>query len=279
MGTAYARKSEGKMNTTHGYAPINGLKMYYEIEGTGAPLAYIPAVFGYAGQKSFPELLESHSVITIDLQGHGRTADIPERPMTMEQNAKDLVGLLNHLGITKADFFGESYGGAVATLIAIHHPELVGCVATYGATFGPPQIALNLEMMRMSTPLSPDSKAFQFQKEAYQKVAPTPHYWPKFWDKVCSIQWAGFSNEQLASIKVPLLIALGDHDFVRLDHAVETLKLIPNAQLAVIPNAGHFALYSEPEKVIPVVGNFLKNTGKRIPIATAEVGYHPGATR
>ena len=132
-----------KTTETQGYARINGLKMYYEIEGTGDPLVYIPPAFGFAGLKSFPALVQSHSVITVDLQGHGRTADILERPITLEQNAKDVVGLLKYLGISKADFFGESYGGVIATIIAVRHPELVGRVATYGATFGPPDVALN----------------------------------------------------------------------------------------------------------------------------------------
>ena len=200
--------------TTHGYAPVNGLKLYYEIEGAGAPLVYLPPAFGHAGIKSFPLLVQNHSVITVDLQGHGRTADIPERPITLEQNAKDVVGLLNALGIPKANFFGESYGGVIATMLAVHHPDLVGCVATYGATFGPPQTALNLEMLQTSAPPTADSKAFQFQREHYKKVAPDPEYWPKFWGKVVSIRWGGFSKDELASIKAPILIALGDNDFV-----------------------------------------------------------------
>src|ERR1700743_731572 len=108
-----------KTAKAHGYAPVNGLKMYYEIEGAGNPLVYIPPVLGVAGVNSVPALTYTHSVITADLQGHGRTADIPDRPITLEQNAKDVVGLLKHLGISKADFFGESYGGATAILIAV----------------------------------------------------------------------------------------------------------------------------------------------------------------
>jgi pimeloyl-ACP methyl ester carboxylesterase len=269
----------GKTKESHGYAPVNGLNMYYQIEGTGDPLVYLPPVFELAGLKSFPALVRSHSVITVDFQGHGRTSDIPERPITLEQNAKDVVGLLKYLGIPKADFFGESYGGVLATMLALRYPELVGRVATYGATFGPPQIALNLEMLRTSVAPTPDSRGIQFQRENYKKVASDPEYWPKFWGKVCGIQWGGFSNKELASIKALVLIAVGDHDFVRLDHALETFKLIPNAELAVIPDAGHFALFSEQNRVIPVVENFLEKPLTNIPIATAETGYHPGETR
>src|SRR5260370_2564362 len=115
-------------------------KMYYEIEGTGDPLVCIPPAFGYAGVNSFPALVQSHSVTTVDLQGHGHTADIPERPITFEQHAKDVVGLLKYLGIAKADFFGESFGVVIATMIAVHYPELVGPVSTYGPTFAAPHI-------------------------------------------------------------------------------------------------------------------------------------------
>ncbi len=269
----------GKTTTTHGYAPVNGLKMYYEIEGAGDRLVYIPPAFGFAGVNSFPVLIQNHSVITIDLQGHGRTADIPERPITLKQHAKDVVGLLKYLGIPKADFFGESYGGVIATMIALHCPELVGRIATYGATFGPPQVAHNPEMLRFDHPPTPESKGIQFQRENYKKVAPDPDYWPKFWSKICNIQWEGFSNDELLSIKAPVLIAVGDHDFVRIEHALEIFQLIPHAELAVIPDASHFALFSEQERVIPVVEDFLKKSEEKIPFATAETGYLPGETR
>lgn len=83
----------------------------------------------------------------------------------------------------------------------------------------------------------------------------------------------------MASITSPILIILGDSDFVRLEHAVETVKLIPSAELAVIPSASHFALFSEPERVIPIVKHFLEKPEKSIPLATAKTGYHPGETR
>jgi pimeloyl-ACP methyl ester carboxylesterase len=264
---------------TQGYAPVNGLTMYYEIKGSGNPLVYIPPAFGFAGLKSFPLLTQGHSMITVDLQGHGRTADIPGRPLSTVQYAEDVVSLLKYLGIQKADFFGESYGANTAITIAIRYPDLVRRVASYGATFGPQEHAYNMEMLRFDHPPAPHSRGTGFQKQMYEKVAPNPDYWPKIWKKVVSIRWDGFSREQLASIKVPVLIAVGDHDFVRVEHATETFKRIPNAELAVIPDAGHFALFSEQERVIPVVKYFFEKPGIRIPLATAETGYHPGETR
>src|SRR5450432_3401458 len=246
-----------------GYAPVNGLKMYYEIEGSGEPLVFIPPAFGYAGLKSFPELVRNHSVITVDLQGNGRTADLPERPLSIEQYAKDVVGLLDHLGIPKADLFGESYGASTAIMTAINRPERVGRVVACGATFGPPKDAFNTEILRFDNPPTPNSQGIQYQKEMYKKVAPDPDYWPKIWEKIGSIHWEGFSREQLASIRAPVLIVVGDHDFVRVEHAADAAKRILNAELAVIPDASHFVLFSEPERVIPVVKYFLEKPAKR----------------
>jgi len=268
-----------KTAAKQGYAPVNGLKMYYEIEGSGDPLACIPPAFGYAGLNSYPALVESHTVITVDLQGHGRTADIAERPLSIEQYAEDVVGLLKYLGIAKADFFGESYGGNAAAMIAVRYPEFVRRVVAYAATFGPPQIALNPKTTHYDHPPTADSRNIRFQRENYKKVAPDPDYWPEIYGKVGSIRWQGFSKDQLASIKAPMLIVLGDYDFVSLKHAVETIELIPNGELAVIPSASHFALFSEPERVVPIVKYFLEKPEKSVPLATAEIGYYPGQTR
>lgn len=267
------------MERKHGYAPINGLKMYYEIEGVGDPLVFIPPHLGVAGVNGAPTLARTRRVITVDLQGHGRTADLPERPMSLQQNARDVIGLLRHLEISKADFIGESYGGATAVLIALYRPDLVGRVATYGATFGPPNVAHNLEMLRFDEAPTPDSKCFQFQRESYKKVASHPDYWPQFWNKGGTIQWNGFSQEELESLKTPILIVLGDHDFARLEHAVEAFRRIPSAELAVIPDASHFALSSEQERVLPVIEHFLNKPANRLPLATAGAGYRPGETR
>ncbi len=99
------------------------------------------------------------------------------------------------------------------------------------------------------------------------------------WNKVGSLQWSGFTSEELAAIAAPILIGLGDRDFVRLEHAVDIMKRIPNAELAVIPDAGHFALFSDQERVIPIVQHFLEKPSRRPPVATAGMGYHPGETR
>ena len=271
--------SNGKTIETRGYAPVNGLKLYYEIEGTGEPLVYIPPVFGYAGVNEFPTLRRNRQVITMDLQGHGRTADVPERPITFEQHAKDVIGLLDYLGIDRADLFGESFGGIVATLIAVRHPAKVNRLITYGTIFGKPQDSVRPEILRALPSETAETRGIQFQRDNYKKVAPDPEYWPTIWTKVCSAQCPGFSKEELASIQAPFLIIQGDHDFVRIEHSVETYKTIPNGELAIIPDAGHFVMTWDQQKVIPAIETFLSGPSVKIPFATTETGYHAGETR
>jgi len=269
----------GTANTSQGYASVNGLEMHYEISGRGEPLVFIHPALGFGGLENLSALTERHSLITVDLQGHGRTRDLPDRPLSIEQYARDVVGLLDCLGISKADIFGESYGANAAALMAIRYPERVRRVAAYSATFGPAEIAHNPAMVRFDEPPTPYSSDTRFQRESYTRVAPDGNSWPRLWDKVAKIQWSGFSREELASIKVPILIIVGDRDFVRVEHAVETFKAIPSSELAVIPDAGHFALYSEPERVIPIVQHFLEKPATRSPVAHAGMGYQPGESR
>ena len=277
--TAKAHALAGTRARSHGYAPVNGLRLYYEVEGTGDPLVFIHPALGLAGLESFPALVERHMLITLDLQGHGRTADIPDRDLSIEQYARDVIGLLDHLGIPKADFFGESYGGNTAATIAVRYPDRVRRVATFSATFAPPSVAHNPEMVRFDEPPTPHSRDTQFQRESYKEVAPDPDYWPRLWEKTARIEWSGFSREELASIGAPMLIVVGDRDFVRVEHAVDAFRAIPGAELAVIPDAGHFTLYSEPERVIPIVQYFFEKPAGRRPVATAGMGYRPGETR
>jgi pimeloyl-ACP methyl ester carboxylesterase len=270
---------ETNRTKSHGYAPINGLSMYYEVEGEGDPLVFIPPAFGFAGSKTFPALASGRSIITMDLQGHGRTADIPDRRLSIEQYAEDVVALLRYLDIGRADLLGESYGGNAAAMIAVRHPELVRRVATYSATFFAPPDTLDPSTTQHDRPPGPETRDIQFQRENYQRVAPEPSDWPTVYQKVGAIDWKGFSREELRSITAPMLVIQGDHDFVRLEHSLETVRLIPRGELAVIPSASHFALSSEPERVVPIIKHFLEKHDRQLPLATAALGYHPGETR
>jgi pimeloyl-ACP methyl ester carboxylesterase len=254
-----------------GYAPVNGLKMYYEITGEGRPAVYIHPIVSHCGL--IRGLTANRQWITMDLQGHGRTADI-DRAMTCEQHADDIAALLNHLKIEEADFFGDSFGGSIAVMIALRHPGLVRRVVSYGSPLAPfPK--------DIAAVVTPDSDLIKWEREAYRKVAPDPKQWRTIFAKIlkCGIEWKGFSPDELKAIKAPVLIACGDHDLIPVERCVELSRMIPNSQLAVIPDASHFVLFSEPEKLLPTIAAFLDAPTPKAPLSTLKTGYYPGVTR
>ncbi len=142
-----------------GYAAVNGLKMYYEISGAGRPAVYIHPIVSHCGLV--PRLTGNRQWIAMDLQGHGRTADI-DRPMTCEQHADDIAALLKHLRIEEADFFGDSFGGAIAVMMAVRHPRLVRRVVSYGNALVPfPK--------QIAAVVTPDSDLVKWERDEYRK--------------------------------------------------------------------------------------------------------------
>src|SRR3954454_23114405 len=120
QGNASSRAGTGN------YAPVNGLNMYYEVHGTGQPLVLVHGAFSAIGTsfgKLLPGLARSLQVIAVDLQAHGRTADI-DRPLSLEAMADDVAALLQYLNIDKADILGYSMGAGVALQVVLRHPEV-----------------------------------------------------------------------------------------------------------------------------------------------------------
>ncbi len=120
-----------------GYAPVNGLKMYYEVHGSGEPVVLLHGAFmtitnNWDGWIS--ELSKTRKVIAIEMQGHGRTADV-SRDITYENLADDVAALLNYLKIPRADVIGYSMGGMVAMQCAIRHPDTVRKAVIISSTF------------------------------------------------------------------------------------------------------------------------------------------------
>jgi pimeloyl-ACP methyl ester carboxylesterase len=237
------------------YATVNGLKMYYEIHGTGRPLVLLHGAFGWA--TVYPALAKDRQVIAVELQGHGHTADI-DRPLTYEQLADDTAALLKELKIEQADFFGYSMGGTVALGVAIRHPKLVRKLAINGSLSGKMEDAYEPETVKQFKSL-PSDFAPPLLKGPYDKVAPDPKQWPTLVAKIkkMGLEFKGFAREDLKSIQAPVLITIGDRDGVRPEHAVEMFRLIPNAQLAVFPGADHFLLWQSPEKLLSTIAAFL----------------------
>src|ERR1043166_3581799 len=194
------------------YASVNGLKMYYEIHGTGRPLVLLHGAFMSA--TVYPSLAEGRQVIAVDLQGHGRTADI-DRPLTFEQMADDTAALLRQLKIEQTDVFGYSMGGKVGLALAIGHPELVRRLAIFGAAYRSFEESFPPDVLKVFKEATPETFAPKELKEPYEKMSPAPN-WKGLAAKILqSVRtFKGFSPEQMKAIKSEVFISAGDHNDV-----------------------------------------------------------------
>jgi pimeloyl-ACP methyl ester carboxylesterase len=229
---------EAMHDSVSGYAPVNGLNMYYEIHGKGMPLVLIHGG-GSTIQTSFGRVLHSFAkdrkIIAVELQGHGHTPDI-DRPETFAQDADDVAALLKYLKIDSADFFGFSNGGHTALEITLRHPDLVrkiilGSIAYTRDGFYP----WLWDFLKQETPESMP----QPLKDAYKKVAPDSNDLIKMFvkDKNRMLEFKDWKAEDIHSINAPAFIINGDEDVVRPEHSVEMFRLLPHARLSILPGA------------------------------------------
>jgi pimeloyl-ACP methyl ester carboxylesterase len=199
-------------------------------------------------------LAASRQVIAVELQGHGHTADT-ERQMTIEALAGDILALLDHLGIDRADLFGFSLGGLVACAIALGTPARVGklIVASADAHRPPGRQSAPLGEDRLPTPAD-----FQAWRAAYDAVAPDPAHFEEFAAKNSAMvhEFPGWTDE-LRSLQAPTLLIFGDRDFTPLPDVVEMFELLPNAQLAVLPGTTHVGMIRRPGEVLALITPFL----------------------
>ncbi len=240
------------------YAEVNGLKMYYEVHGTGKALVLLHGAFGTVEMwgEYLPHLVKTHQVIVVELQGHGHTRDV-DRPLCFTQMANDVAALLEHLQVRDADIFGYSMGGTVALALAIAHPHLVGSVALLGAGAGSSKNTFTPESYAQMQSIVPEEFNYPQVKDPYTRVAPDPSKWTELVSKVLALdaEFLGFDATVLASISTRTLLMIGDRDGLRVEHVVECYRLIPNAQLAVLPNADHF-YHSMEANVIAILSAF-----------------------
>lgn len=224
---------------TSGYAPVNGLKMYYEIHGTGAPLVLIHGG-GSTIQTTFGRVLnefaKTNKVIAVEIQAHGHTADI-DRPLSFEQDADDIAALLKHLGITKADIFGFSNGASTTLQFAIRHPEMTNKIIV-ASTFYKRAGAPSWFWEMMSKPTFEGMP--QPYKDAFLKINPDTNALHRMYERdVARMKsFPDISEAQMKSIKAPAFLIAGDKDVTTLEHQVEMQHLLSNARLAIIPG-GH----------------------------------------
>jgi pimeloyl-ACP methyl ester carboxylesterase len=254
-----------------GYAPVNGLQMYYEVHGSGGtPLLLLHGgLFDIDLQFGalIPGLAADRRVIATDFQGHGRTNDV-DRPLTSADLADDVVGLLQHLDVAQADVFGFSIGGATALHLAVRHPELVRKLIVSSASFHPD--GDRPENKEAVAELTVEMIAGTPMEQQYRAKSPHPDRLQGLLDKLGSFDegFPGWSDADIEGIAAPTLITLGDCDAVTLDHAVRFLRLrggdvngdftgVPSSQLAVFPGTTHFFGLARTELVLDVVRHFL----------------------
>lgn len=269
-GTEQARvTSEGVAGS---YASVNGVELYYEVHGSGRPLIMLHGGLGTIDMfgQFLPALAESRQVIGVELQGHGHTPDI-DRPMSYEYMADDIAALLRHLGLGSADILGYSLGGGVALQTAIRHPQLVSRLIVVSATFkrdgwypqdlaGMSSITAELAATWVGSPMH----------EAYVSRAPKPEGWAALAGKMGDLLRRDYDwSAEVAALKVPVLVVVGDADGVRLAHAVEMLELLgggksvgfmqplPASQLAVLSGTTHLGILSRADLLVPIITRFL----------------------
>ena len=254
-----------------GYAPVNGLDMYFEIHGEGQPLVLLHGAFSAIGTsfgKVLPGLAETRQVVGLEMQAHGRTADI-DRPLSLEQMADDTVACLKYLGIEQADFFGYSTGAAIALRVVIGHPEAVRKLVLASVTYTIDGVHPGL--MEGLGEMTPEMMHGSPWHEEYLRIAPRPNDFPTLFAKKTEMD-RGIKDlpaEAIRGIKAPTLLIIGDSDLVRPEHAVEMFRLLgggvfgdtpaglPSSQLAILPGTSHVTLVDRIDLLLDIIPPFL----------------------
>ncbi|HLK78981.1 MAG TPA: alpha/beta hydrolase [Streptosporangiaceae bacterium] len=253
------------------YADVNGVSLYYEEHGSGRPLILLHGGLGSGDmyRPILPVLAAGRRVITVDLQAHGRTADV-DRPLRYETLGDDVAGLIHHLGLGQADVMGYSFGAAAALRTAIQHPDVVRRLVLVSipcrrdgwypeSLAGMDAMGSGLAGMLMQSPVY----------ETYARVAPRVEDFPVLLDKTgeqlrLDYDWSA----DVAAISAPVMLVYADADAVRPAHIVEFYALLggglrdanwdgslrPVARLAILPGYTHYDIFASadlPTAVIP----------------------------
>ena len=257
-------------NSQGNYAQVNGIRLYYEVHGKGEPLILLHGGVGAIEMfgEILPLLAAGRQVIAVDLQAHGRTADI-DRPITYEAMADDIAALIKHLGYEKANIMGYSLGGGVAQQTAFRHPEVVHRLVVVSSAFKRsgwyPEILAGMAQMGPAT-AEPMKQTPMYQ--TYTQVAPRVDDWEVLLTKLGDLlrkdyDWA----KDVAAMNIPTLIVVGDADSVRTAHAVEFFELLgggkndggwdgsglSNARLAILPGITHYVIFASPALAAVVI--------------------------
>ena len=254
-----------------GYAPVNGIKVYYEVYGEGRPLILLHGAFMTINTnwgQLIPELAKNRKVIAIELQGHGHTA-YSDRELSHATLAKDVEGVMDYLKIDSADVAGYSFGGAVAYKFAIQSPKrlrnLVIISATYKSSGWLPVVNNAFKGMK------PEFFTNTPMKAAYDAVAPDKTKWTKFLEQMIARakEPFDFGDANISKITAPVLIISGDNDGLDKIELIKTYQLLgggmaadmgamPKSQLAIVPSQSHVTLMMQTTTILNYLDSFLK---------------------
>jgi pimeloyl-ACP methyl ester carboxylesterase len=257
--------------SSSGYAPVNGIKIYYEVYGEGRPLVLLHGAFYTIDMnwgQLIPELSKNRKVIAIEFQGHGHTP-FSERKLSIFTFAHDVEGVMDYLKIDSADIAGFSMGGSVAYQFAVQNPKrlrkLVIISSTYKTGGWLPIVNSGFENFKPeffdNTPI----------KTAYDAVAPDKTKWRKFLEQMFVFAKEPFNvgDSNFAKIAAPVLIISGDNDGLDKIELMKTYQLLgggvaadmapmPKSHLAIVPSQGHVSLMMQTETILGYLNDFLK---------------------
>jgi pimeloyl-ACP methyl ester carboxylesterase len=255
---------------TTGYAPVNGLRMYYEVHGRGEPVVLLHGAFmtitsNWTGW--IDELSKTRRVVAVEMQGHGRTADIP-RALSSANHADDVAALLEYLKIPRADLIGYSMGGGVAMQVAVRHPDRVRKVVVISSTFRRDGVVSEgRDALRELT--AELFKGSPIETE-YKRLSPTPDQFSQFIARMVAADAkdSDLRAEQLKATTAPMFFIHGDADGIRLDHIAEMFRLKGGethgdlgprtaSRLSILPNTTHVTLMERVAIIVPMVNDFL----------------------
>ena len=239
------------------YADVRGIRMYYEEHGKGPVLVLLHGGAGNGDQfgRQVPAFERRFHLIVPDMCAQGRTTDRAE-PLTYHAMAEDVIALMDRLGVRRFDIMGWSDGGNTGLDIAIHHPDRLRRLVTFGANFSPDGLAAaDIAWNDTAT-----AAAFgDGMREGWTQRSPEPAHYEAAMNKVIRM-WKTlprFTPAELGSIKAKVLVCAGEHDLIRRDHSEALVRAIPGAGLWIVPGASHSAMQEKPELVNPRVVEFL----------------------
>lgn len=257
-----------------GYVHVNGMKMYYEIHGTGTT-ASMPLVVLHGAYMNIldmgdiiPQLAKTHKVYALEFQGHGRTTDI-NRPITYANLADDVSVFMDSMGLKKADVFGYSMGAATGLQLAIRHPakvnKLISASGGYDIEGLQPAFKDFIPMMTVEMFASMPMEA------EYRKLAANPDGFPELARKLIQLEKEPMAwGPQVKNLKIPVLIIIGDADVTTLEHSVAMFRLLgggvmgdmgvplPTSRLAILPATSHTAVITQTTLLLAYIEPFLK---------------------